>query len=52
MTDQQKAVAIIAAIQSDAQLIILMRAILTNNIPLLTSDKLELLRQVLQIPLI
>lgn len=50
MTDQQKMTLILNAIQTDINVIILLRLLITNNLPNMTSIQLENVMQALQIP--
>lgn len=50
MTDQDKVIAILSAIQTDQNVIILLRALLTNNIPNMTPIQLENVMIILNIP--
>ncbi len=50
MTDQDKIAAIIQAIQDDQNLLKVIRASATMNIPHVTSETLEMLMQLLNLP--
>lgn len=50
MSDQDKITAILAAIQDDQNLIMLIRALVTNNLPIVSSMQLHAMMVVLGLP--
>lgn len=50
MSDQDKIAAIINYISSDENLLVLMRLLISNNLPNIPSPQLEMIMQTLQLP--